>query len=235
MSTEKLYHYVYRITNKVTNKHYYGCRSCTIPPNKDLGVKYYSSSKDKSFVADQKQNPSNYKYKIVKVYSNRLSAILLEIKLHSKFDVGVNPRFYNKSKQTASKFDTTGVTSHNKGKPHSEATRAKIKETLSKLPNPEIRAKKISEATKGIKHPRAQLVNVYRYGTDALIAENVIIRPWCKEHGYTHGLLGATAKADRSKPHHCTKNPHKHKDVYARFVLTVAEKTSTLCDFPNES
>ena len=32
----------------------------------------------------------------------------LEIKLHNKFNVGVNESFYNKVKQTSTGFDTTG-------------------------------------------------------------------------------------------------------------------------------
>jgi len=58
------YHYVYRITNILTNKHYYGSRSCNILPKNDLGFKYFSSSKDNDFIIDQKINPQNYKYKI---------------------------------------------------------------------------------------------------------------------------------------------------------------------------
>ena len=34
-------HYVYRITNKIENKHYYGVRSCKIDPKLDLGIKYF--------------------------------------------------------------------------------------------------------------------------------------------------------------------------------------------------
>lgn len=42
----KKYHYVYRITNKVENKHYYGSRSSNVPPIEDIGKKYFSSSSD---------------------------------------------------------------------------------------------------------------------------------------------------------------------------------------------
>lgn len=109
MSTDKLYHYTYIITNVIENKYYIGCRSCHILPEKDLGVKYFSSSKDKEFRSDQKTNPQNYNYKIIAVFSNRGSAVMLEIKLHSIHDVGVNPKFYNRAKQTALGWDTTGV------------------------------------------------------------------------------------------------------------------------------
>lgn len=102
-------YYVYRITNIILNKHYYGKRKCNIDPKLDLGIRYFSSSRDKTFIEDQKLNPQNYKYKIIKQFISKDSATLLEIKLHDKFDVAKNPNFYNKSKQTSSKFDTTGI------------------------------------------------------------------------------------------------------------------------------
>lgn len=103
-----MYHYTYRITNKILNKHYYGTRTCNCNPIDDLGVKYFSSSRDKDFINDQKSNPQNYRYKIICVFKDRKSAIALEIKLHAKFNVGVNESFYNKCKQTSTGWDTTG-------------------------------------------------------------------------------------------------------------------------------
>lgn len=101
-------HYTYRITNIKLNKHYYGVRSAK-EPIYDLGIKYFSSSKDKEFIKDQKENINNYKYKIIKIFDNRKDAILLEIKLHNKFNVGINESFYNRSKQTSIRFDTSGT------------------------------------------------------------------------------------------------------------------------------
>jgi len=60
-------HYVYRITNTKLNRHYYGVRTSRIKPKLDLGIKYFSSSTDKHFIKDQKENPANYKYKIVQI------------------------------------------------------------------------------------------------------------------------------------------------------------------------
>lgn len=105
-----MYHYVYRITNLVKNKHYYGKRKSIIDPNNDLGVKYFSSSSDKDFIKDQKDNPQNYKYKIIRTFKSSKDALEFEIKLHNKFDVGVNESFYNKSKQISVGFDNTGKT-----------------------------------------------------------------------------------------------------------------------------
>jgi len=104
-----LYHYVYRITSLIENKHYYGMRSSSIKPELDLGIKYFTSSTDLEFKNDFKQNPYNYKLKIISTFENRNDAILLEIKLHKKFNVKINPSFYNKYNQTSTGFDRAGV------------------------------------------------------------------------------------------------------------------------------
>ena len=104
-----MYHYVYRITNTKIKKHYYGAHSSKNKPILDIGLKYFSSSKDKNFMIEQKINPSVFKYKVVKIFKSRKDAILFEIFLHNKFDVGKNPRFYNGAKQSSTGFDTTGI------------------------------------------------------------------------------------------------------------------------------
>jgi hypothetical protein len=133
-----IYHYVYRITNIILNKHYYGKRSTDTIPQNDLGIKYFSSSGDKDFIKDQTDNPQNYKYKIIYIFDNSKSALLMEIKLHNKFDVGFNESFYNKAKQTSIGFDTTGIKfnlseeqkqkigNKHKGKKLSEETKQKL-------------------------------------------------------------------------------------------------------------
>jgi len=69
------YHYVYRITNIKDKLYYYGTRTSSIKPKLDLGIKYFSSSNDKDFIQDQKDNPLNYKYKIIKIFNIRKEAI----------------------------------------------------------------------------------------------------------------------------------------------------------------
>ena len=68
------YHYVYRITNTQTNKHYYGVRSSKVEPKLDLGIKYFSSSTDKEFIKEQKENKTIFKYKIIKQFNSRKEA-----------------------------------------------------------------------------------------------------------------------------------------------------------------
>ena len=69
------FHYVYRITNTIENKHYYGVRTSKVEPKLDLGFKYFSSSKDKAFISDQRENKDDYKYKVIKIFSSREEAI----------------------------------------------------------------------------------------------------------------------------------------------------------------
>jgi len=104
----KKFHYVYRITNKILNKHYYGIRSSNIEPKLDLGKKYFSSSHDKEFTLDQKLNPLNFKYKIIRNCTSREEAVALEIKLHKKFNVASNETFYNLCNATKFGFTVKG-------------------------------------------------------------------------------------------------------------------------------
>ena len=104
----KKFHYVYRITNVVEKKYYYGAHSCDDLEKERVGVKYFSSSTDKEFLSDQKENPSHYRYKILRFFDTREEAVALEIFLHAKFDVKKHLKFYNMSNQTSTGFDTTG-------------------------------------------------------------------------------------------------------------------------------
>jgi len=159
MTSNTIYHYVYRITNLVENKHYYGKRSSKCDPKEDLGVKYFSSSSDKMFMLDQKSNPQNYRYKIVQSFCDAIIALAREVKLHSKFNVGINEKFYNKVKQTSVGFNFTGgkvsaearekLSKAFKGKPRSEEIKAKIaKSNSGKIRSAESKSKQ-SERQKG--------------------------------------------------------------------------------------
>jgi hypothetical protein len=180
---------VYRITNTKLNKHYYGVRTSNIEPPKDLGIIYFSSSTDKEFMIDQNNNPRDYKYIIVSELDSREEAIKLEIRLHAKFNVGVNESFYNKARQTSTGFvgNRTGVilseetkdkiSKSNLGKTRDEHQRKNISESLvgRKLSNEHAKKTserqrgiprksstkdKISEKLKGIKHGDVRRLNI---------------------------------------------------------------------------
>lgn len=158
------YHYVYRITNKKENKHYYGVRSSKVKPKLDLGIKYFSSSTDKNFMNEQKVNNSIFKYKVIKIFETRKDAELFEVKLHSKFDVQMNNKFYNKCKSTLMGFSVEGRKQTREhiekrikgytGKTFEEIygleRSKKIKEILAK-PKTEEHKRKLSVAKTGVK------------------------------------------------------------------------------------
>ena len=67
-SIDNTFHYVYRITNLVEGKHYYGVKTSTKSPELVMGKSYFgspTSEKNKWIIQDQKDNPTNYKYKIL--------------------------------------------------------------------------------------------------------------------------------------------------------------------------
>ena len=139
---------VYRITNIVERKHYYGYKSCgKRDPKEIIGKTYFSSSSDKEFISDQKENPHKYRYKIVKEFDTRQCAIEFEMKLHNFFDVGINENFYNKSKQTSKGFDISNVSWSWK-----ESSKLKISGEYNPAKKYEVR-QKISEKLSGENNP----------------------------------------------------------------------------------
>lgn len=152
------YYYTYRITNIkpwCPKKYYYGTRSSKIHPVKDLGIKYFSSSRDKQFLLEQKENPQNFKYKIIKIFKTRKEAINLEILLHEKLQVDKNPLFYNKAKQTSTGFyyDQGGWSPENRLMNRLKQTGAKkTKEHCLHISQGKIRAKRKKTEAEKIHH-----------------------------------------------------------------------------------
>lgn len=103
---KRRYHYTYWITNIVLQKHYIGVRTSVAHPSKDIGKIYFSSSTDKEFIEIQNTHPQNFEYRICSIFQTRELAVLDEIEQHRAYDVGRNPRFFNKAKQTSTGFDT---------------------------------------------------------------------------------------------------------------------------------
>ena len=229
-----MYHYVYRISNIKLNKHYYGKRSSKKLPANDVGIKYFSSSKDKDFIKDQKQNPQDYEYVVVAICDTAKEAIELEIYLHDYYDVGVNPRFYNRSKQTAIGWDTTGVAYSKERIEKLKAVRKKLNFKHTEEAKEKMRAAKYGnswnkgkkhtktvieklkeKAKKGTSSPNAVLVDIFDHKTDKLVASGVCLSEWCKDDKSLRSNLALSLKGDRSLP--CNKyNVHHSKGFYAR-------------------
>lgn len=104
------FHYVYRVTSLVESKHYYGSRTSLKPPVEDIGIEYFTSTTDKKFKKEFKNNPSQFKLKIISEHRTREEALFYEIKLHTRFKVDKNPNFYNRARVTSTGFCTEGIT-----------------------------------------------------------------------------------------------------------------------------
>jgi len=142
--SNKKYHYTY-YSYEEWGMGYFGSRSCDCLPEED--VDYFGSFSDKNFKPTQKI--------ILKGdYSTRMEAIEDEILLHEFYEVGKNPHFANKAKQTSKKFifyDMVGEKNPFYGKEHSPETKKLLKqrttETWKNKPHPWI-GKSHSEETK---------------------------------------------------------------------------------------
>ena len=107
-----MHHYTYILQSKTTEMRYIGVRSSTVKPTQD--ITYWGSSKHIPIdVAD------THRKIILQVFKTRNEAVAHEIKLHAINNVGINPIYWNKAKQTVIAFDTSGV-------PMSDITKAKI-------------------------------------------------------------------------------------------------------------
>ena len=96
----------------------------------------------------------------------------------------------------------TGLTSWNKGKTncYSPETLAKMRE--AKIGSKPTNLKQLEELAKervGLKHQNAKPANIYEYGTNKLLVENVALTKWCRENGYGQNSLAATANGQRKQ------------------------------------
>lgn len=102
------YNYVYQITELSTGMKYIGSHGTKkVDPLKAL-KKYKSSTKDKLFKRKQELNPLNFYYEILSYHLTRDDATNEEARLHALYDVKCNPKYYNRSNQTPTGFNTAG-------------------------------------------------------------------------------------------------------------------------------
>jgi hypothetical protein len=115
--------YVYIIYDLKSLKCYIGSRGTNKNPYDDIGKSYFSSSSNKEFIKEQKNNRERFFYVVLGNFKTREEALNLEIELHNKFNVKDNPLFYNKANQTSTKFTL------------SEQSKNKLKETFKRIGN----------------------------------------------------------------------------------------------------
>ena len=127
-------HYVYRITDhtRTEKEHYYGSHT----PRKNKAYNslieefwtYRTSSKYNVLNENKKEQ---YKIKILKVFNNPADKMIYEAFLHQYFNVKLSSKFWNESNQTPFGYDTTGISSWNKGISPSPSSTLKMANTRS--------------------------------------------------------------------------------------------------------
>ena len=157
----KKFHYTYQITELSTNRKYIGVRSSNILPEEDIGIKYFSSSSNKEFIKNQKENPSNYKYEVLIVFDTREEASDHEIELHEKYDVSRNNGYFNKiNAKFEHRFGFAGyvvvIDSENINK----------KPFLTRVDDPDFISKKLISCTKGKVNVKDKDGNTFQVSKD---------------------------------------------------------------------
>jgi len=92
-------YYVYRISDNKGNS-YYGSRISQKDDIYEDLLNYCSSTRDKERKKHILENKDNYKFKVIKTFSNRDEMIIYESFLHFYFNVKDNKNFWNKSNQS---------------------------------------------------------------------------------------------------------------------------------------
>lgn len=100
------HHFIYRLTYNINRMHYYGSKTSKNKPIDVIGKTYFTSSKYVEPIF--RNNPNNFKIKIIKIFDNKMDKQLFESFIHKKLNVKVSDKFFNKSNQTPNNFDTTG-------------------------------------------------------------------------------------------------------------------------------
>lgn len=164
ITNDNKYHYNYVITNLNNHMRYVGVRSCSCWPTED--IKYWGSCNNlKESIL--KEGKEWFKKEILAIWDTRELAVEHEIRLHNHFEVGANPMFYNKSKQTNTGFDTTGIivteetrkklSLSGKDRKHTEDTKRRMRKPKSdksnmRKPKSEEHKKKIGLSNRGKTH-----------------------------------------------------------------------------------
>ena len=105
------FNYVYQITELSTGMKYIGSRGTNKSIALDDLKSYQSSSSNKEFKRNQRNNPLNYYYEILSYQPTRKDANHAENILHEKYNVALNSLFYNRANAIYNSF---GVCNRNK-------------------------------------------------------------------------------------------------------------------------
>lgn len=223
-------YYVYKITNLSNNMYYIGSRQSKCDPKDDLGVKYFSSSSNKNFINEQKQNPNKFKYEILSKHNSRMEAFEEEVRVQIELGCLEDELCYNKS------INHLQFTNYNKSFKHTKESKEKLSKARKEYYKthdawnkgykyPEEFGKKVSESLKGNPRLRTQLGKKHSDETREKISEGV------KEYFKTHDVW--------NKGSHLSEEEKKHQSELRKGKtweeLYGVEKTSEMREHLSEA
>lgn len=190
-----MFHYVYYLKHPIDKQLYIGVRSCKCKPISDTAYKSSSKTKSKTYLAECSKH-------ILKTFATRQEATAFEIILHNKYNVSINPKFFNAAKQTSTGFDTTGT----KLSPeHRQKIRDNAPRTSRKHSD---KSKQLNrDKHKGFNNAVAKIADVYCYKTNKLLASNICLGSYATINNLCPSHLYETANGKR----------RQHKGVYAKY------------------
>ena len=194
-------HYTYLLYNG--EQFYIGVRSCNGLPENDYD--YLSSSHDEDF------SNSIVAKTILRTFKTRKEAVKHEIQLHTFHDVGVNPRFANKVKQTATGFCT-------QGKKLSKEHRAKI-----------------SASNKGISRNKGKKLSREHRSKLSAANKGNSSHKGCKHSKETRAKISAANKGNSYSKGSKHSAEHRAKNSAARQGLNNPRADHTIYIFCNET
>jgi len=221
-------HYVYEITNITNDMKYIGCRSCICEPKEDIGLLYFSCSKDEEFMKEQKEQPDNFEYKVLQVFRTRKEAIQLEIDLHAKHDVGRNEKYYNKAKQTSTGWDTTGCSfpGINKGKIFIYNKAKKQCKSINPNLFEAIKQEGWKKGKKYINTGTCNLIWIKRDNENKCIKEYLLEK--FKKEGWVRGRISGTFNSEK---HQKTRAENRKRTFWKKYC----NETQTNFSRPNKN
>ena len=204
----KFYYYTYLIIdlNPHTDAEFYiGSRKCKCLP--ELDTSYMGSVKSKEWKQAWKSITTRCDKIILKEFDTYEEMLAHEVELHALHKVDTNKKFYNKARQTTTKFcyDATGT------KRPDTAALMRGNSYGKCIKWTDEQRKRCSEAHQGFKAYQAIAVDIYNYTNDDIIASRVCLNEWCKMTGNKQGNLTKTKrKADG------TSVRRHHKNMYIK-------------------
>lgn len=184
---------IYKIVNNINNKVYIGQTTRTINIRFKEHIKAaYTKHNFKLSKAIRKYNEENFKIEIIVSNVPILFIDSFEkywINYYNSYKIGYN--------ETLGGYGASGRSSWNKGKTGCYSTLTLKKMSDAKLgitPTNLGQLQTLSKQRTGLKHQNHKLASIYNFTTKEVIAENVSITQWCREHNLSQGNMSNTAR-----------------------------------------